>query len=134
MDKPPVRSDDCYLADIRAVLQYFYQPGDSLALVRSFHDLRMQKCEMCGGKVDIIKSFELRNVRSGKSIICGRKCIVKYAIVLKQMNQTPQILFPEKYRAEAERINRHSTSYGYIDPKRVRRSGYEARRASPGGS
>ncbi len=99
----PIRSDELYFADIRAVLAHFYRPGDFLILVRQFYEAR--KCEMCGGKVDIKRCFELRNRRSGEKIVCGRMCIVKYAKVLEEMQEEPRIIFPAKYDREAQRIN-----------------------------
>jgi hypothetical protein len=118
-----VRSDERYFADIRAVLKRFYRPGDSLQLVRRFSESR--KCQMCGDKVDIHSCFELRNARTGKAIICGRNCIVKYAVVVEAMNETPRIIFPAKYRREAEKINKlrpatvtveSKADYGFYEP------------------
>jgi hypothetical protein len=103
MDKPVRRSDERYFADIRAVLDKFYRPGDSLTLTRRFYEAR--KCQMCGDKVDIRSCFELQNDRTKQRIVCGRHCIVKYATVVEQMNQQPVIKFPDTYEAEAAKIN-----------------------------
>src|SRR5262249_38831926 len=103
MDEPMRRSDERYFADIRAVLERFYQLGDTLTLTRRFFEAR--KCQMCGDKVDILNCFELQNDRSKERIVCGRNCIVKYATVVEQMNQQPVIKFPDTYQAEAAKIN-----------------------------
>src|SRR5262249_23577126 len=97
------RSDERYFADIRAALVNFYRPGDALTLTRRFYDAR--KCEMCGGKVDIRKCFELQNDRTKERIVCGRNCIIKYANVVEQMLEQPVIKFPDKFQAEAAKIN-----------------------------
>jgi hypothetical protein len=104
MNDDKVRSDERYFADIRAVLEKFYKAGDSLFLVRVFYEQR--KCQMCGDKVDIFKCFELQNARTKNTIICGRNCIVKYAIVVRKMKEVPKIVFPKKYSRDAEKINR----------------------------
>jgi hypothetical protein len=109
-----VRTDEQYYADIRTVLQKFYQAGDMLYLVRFFKQPR--KCQMCGDKVDIWNCYELRNERSGETIICGCNCIVKYATVLRLMDQTPMVLFPERLREHAEKINRKLPGTVVIKP------------------
>jgi len=108
-----IRSDEEYYSDIKAVLERFYQPGDSLRLVRKFEQPR--KCQMCGDKVDIWKCFELQNQRSGQRLICGRHCIVKYANVLRMMNQEPVIVFPKEYKSDADRINSISRNTVTLD-------------------
>lgn len=103
MDEQLRRSDEQYFADIRAVLGKHYQSGDTLTLLRQFR--KACKCQMCGDKVDILNCFELRNDRTKKTIVCGRQCIVKYAIVVEHMSQQPIIRFPSKYQTEATKIN-----------------------------
>jgi hypothetical protein len=109
-----VRTDAEYHADIRTVLLKFYQPGDMLYLVRFFKESR--KCQMCGGKVPIWNCYELRNERSGERIICGRNCIVKYAVVLRMIGENPAVLFPDKFREHAEEINRRSPQTVLLEP------------------
>jgi hypothetical protein len=81
-----MRSDERYFADIR-------------------HAIR--RCEMCGAMVDIINCYDLRNTRTGKVIVCGEKCIARYAEVIAQTGQTPSIVFPHQYREKAEKVNQH---------------------------
>jgi hypothetical protein len=109
-----VRTDEQYLADIRAVLRRFYRPGDVLYLVRFFN--APQKCQMCGNMVDIWHCYELQNQRSGERIICGCNCIVKYATVLRTMDQAPVILFPDKFREHAEKINKRLPGTVVLEP------------------
>jgi hypothetical protein len=111
-----IRTDEQYFADIRAVLHKFYQPGDKLSLVRFFTEPR--KCQMGGKKVDIWNCYELRNERSGERIICGCNCIIKYATVLRLIDQTPVIFFPERFRDHADKINRRLPNTVVIQPLR----------------
>lgn len=82
-----MRSNERYFADIRHAIRDFYQPGDQLRLACQYRESR--KCEMCGGMVDIVNCYDMRNVRSGKVLVCGAKCIARYAEVIAQMGQTP---------------------------------------------
>src|SRR5690348_18482929 len=97
------RTTEQYNADIRAVLDKFWRPGDVLRMVERYN--RRTKCEMCGRKVDIYRCFVLENVRTGERIVTGRKCIVKYAGVLAGMRQKAKIFFPQRFRTEADKIN-----------------------------
>jgi hypothetical protein len=98
-----MRSDEQYFADIRHAIRDFYRPGDKLLLLRHYSE--SCKCQMCGGTVDITNCYDLQNARTGKIMICGQRCIVRYAEVIAQMGQTPLILFPREYRDQAEKLN-----------------------------
>src|SRR5438132_321323 len=100
-----MRSEEQYFADIRRAIRGFYCPGDQLRLVRQYSELR--KCGMCGGVVDIRKCYDLRNVRTGKIIVCGEKCIARYAEVIAQIGRTASIVFPQQYRDKADKVNQH---------------------------
>jgi hypothetical protein len=100
-----MRSDERYFADIRHAIRDFYRPGDRLRLVRQYTDSR--KCEMCGGIVDITNCYDLQNLRTGKLIVCGERCIARYAEVITLMGQAPSIVFPHEYRDKAEKVNQH---------------------------
>lgn len=76
-----------------------------MRLVNRFTAPQTRKCEMCGGIVDIRNCYELENQRSKERVLCGRNCIVKYAIVLKRLGQTPCIVFPSQFRADAVEVN-----------------------------
>ena len=104
------------LADIRALLEKFYRPGDTLRLVRSFKVKEPLKCQMCGDIVSIWNCYELRNKRTGQSIICGCNCIVKYANVVRIMGEVPHIVFPARYHEQAEKINRKRPDTVIIEP------------------
>lgn len=39
-------------------------------------------------------------------IVCGRLCLVKYAIVIKQINQKPIIRFPDTHQEATDQINK----------------------------
>lgn len=110
-----MRSDERYFADIRHAIRNFYRPGDQLRLVRQYRESR--KYEMCGGMVDIVNCYDLRNVRSGEIIVCGEKCIARYADVIAQMGQTPTIVFPPEYRDKADKVNQHRRDTVIIEPE-----------------
>jgi hypothetical protein len=73
---------------------------------------------MCGNMVDIWNCYELQNVRSGEKIICGCKCIVKSAAILRTMDQSPVILFSEKHRQHAEEVNKRLPGTMVLEPSR----------------
>jgi hypothetical protein len=100
-----VRTDEQYFVDIRQAIRNYYRPGDQLRLDRLYREAR--KCQMCGGMVDILNCYDLRNVRTGEVMVCGERCIARYAEVIAQMGETPSIVFPHQYREKAERVNRH---------------------------
>jgi hypothetical protein len=92
-----------YFADFRRAIRDYYHPGDQLRLVRQYREAR--KCEMCGGMVDIKNCYDLRNLRSGKVIVCGQICIARFADVVVQMGQTPSIVFHQEFHGQAAKIN-----------------------------
>jgi hypothetical protein len=65
--------------------------------------------------VDITNCYDLRNTRTGKIIVCGEKCIVRYAEVIAQMGETPLIVFPHQYRNKAERVNQRRRDTVVVD-------------------
>lgn len=108
-----MRSDERYFADIKHAIRDFYRPGDELRLVCQYRE--SCKCQMCGGMVDITNCYDLRNTRTGKIIVCGEKCIVRYAEVIAQMGETPLIVFPHQYRNKAERVNQRRRDTVVVD-------------------
>jgi hypothetical protein len=100
-----MRSEKQFFADIRHSIRDFYKPGDQLHLVRHYEVKEARKCEMCGGMVSIFECYDLRNNRTGEVIVCGRRCISRYADVVDQMDQIPSVIFPHEYRDKAQKIN-----------------------------
>ncbi len=100
-----MRTEERYFADIRHAIRDFYRPGDRLRLVRQYRESR--KCQMCGGIVDITNCYDLQNLRTGKIMVCGEKCIARYAEVVAQMGHTPLISFPPSYQGNAALVNQH---------------------------
>jgi hypothetical protein len=100
-----MRTDERYFSDIRHAIRDFYQPGDRLVLVRQYSDQR--KCQMCGGIVDIANCYDLQNLRTGNVMVCGEKCIARYAEVIIKMGYTPLISFPPEYKDKAALVNQH---------------------------
>jgi hypothetical protein len=98
------RTDEQYFADIREAIRDFYRPGDRLWLVRYYRESR--KCQMCGNFVDITNCYDLRNTRSNQVIVCGERCIARYAEVIAKMGQVPAIVFPPEHGDRAQVVNR----------------------------
>ncbi len=88
-----VRSDEVYLKDMqKSLLEHGYELGDGYELVGNYYDESGTTCEMCGRVVPINHVNVLSNSRTRRTLKVGRRCIMKYQQVLRELGMDGALL------------------------------------------
>jgi hypothetical protein len=97
---------DDYEERLHAKLLEFTRKGDALELQRVEQSEDEQVCELCGHE-GIRWLHWLANLRTGKSLIVGSRCIVNYRTIYENLYNQPLIIrAPASLAPAAQRINR----------------------------
>ena len=93
-----------YWEIIAETVRHFSRPGDKLFCADAYQSKEFIKCQLCG-HYPIKNIFLLMNERTGESLKVGSECIVNYKVVSERMGGRVYILYPEKFKPLADKLN-----------------------------